>query len=292
MKILLVEDSSSDREVLRYFLEAQFQGDAEIYEAATITKAIEALEAGRMDCIILDLQLPDSIGKETFEKLYGRFPDTPIIVMTHSNDRELALEMIRQGAADFIIKSHTTFNEEDLFRRITFAVEKHLRSVRVPIESAGYYHKLERAKSNFQEAQKTEDPSQVRLMAVEVTAAVADLSSKMFAELQRINLQLAQQEPLVQTVQSLDRELLRGYSDRPSMRSQVDLLEHRLTTIEEEQKEKDKKNGRKARTNGGKVKIILAIISLVGILGTAIATYFATIHKTGVKHETTMPTSR
>lgn len=304
VKLLLVEDSPSDREILRHLLDAQFRGMADFYEAVTLTKAIEILEFQAIDCVILDLQLPDSIGRETFQKLNNRFPDVPIIVMTHSKDRKLALEMIQEGAADFVIKDYTSLNEEDLFRRIVFAIEKHRRTVRVPPESASFYHRLERAKSNLQEAQDQdqEDPSTVRHMTAEVTSAMADLSSKMFTELQKINIRLAQdgvqQEVIVQTVMALDKEVLRGHSDRPSMRSQVDLLDHRLTAMEEQPI--SEKNGEDEVTEhrmSQRTKIILAFISLLGVLGTAtataVATYFASTQKSAVplkvNHEIRVP---
>jgi DNA-binding response OmpR family regulator len=244
------------------------------------------LEGHYVDCAILDLQLPDSIGKETFEKLNARFPDVPMIVMTHSKDRELAISMIQQGAADFLIKSYTGLDEEDLYRRITFAIEKHNRSVRVPPESARYYNRLERARVHLKEAHERDDasPSTIRNMTVEVTTAVADLSKKMFTELQQINMKLsqygAQQEALMQTVNALDKELLKGHSNRPSMRSQVDVLEHRMSTAEGKVKRFGEGYLEITQTKiSNRTKVLIAILTLLGVLGTTIATYYATVHK-------------
>jgi DNA-binding NarL/FixJ family response regulator len=286
MNILLVEDSPSDREILKQILDSQFKGKATFYEAVTLAAAVETLEHRRIDCTILDLQLPDSIGRETFQKLNGRFPDVPLIVMTHSKDRALALDMIQQGAADFLIKSYSGLDEEDLFRRITFAVEKHRLSVRVQHPgAASSYHRLERAKSNLLEAQdKEESPSTIRNITIEVTSAVAELSSKMFTELQQINIKLAQQgtqqETLVQTVTSLDKELLRGHSNRPSMRSQVDLLDLRLTNVEGAVRANGEEHIQIVQTKmSARTKVIIAVLTLLGVLGTAAATYFTATHK-------------
>jgi DNA-binding NarL/FixJ family response regulator len=284
MKVLLVEDSPSDRELLRRILEAQLQ-TSEFHEASTLAEATDILERCHIDCTILDLQLPDSVGKETFEKLNARFPDVPMIVMTHSKDRELAISMIQQVAADFLIKSYTGLDEEDLYRRITFAVEKHNRSVRVPPESARYYNRLERAKVHLQDAHDQEaSPSTIRNMTVEVTTAVADLSKKMFTELQQINMNLSrqgmQQETLVQTVATLDKELLKGHSNRPSMRSQVDVLDHRVVALEGKVKRFGDGYLEVAQAKmSNRTKILIAILTLLGVLGTATATYYTAIHK-------------
>lgn len=290
MNILLVEDSPADREVLRYLLTEQFQGKAKFFEADRLDEAISILETSNISCVVLDLQLPDSIGRETFTRIYARFPDIPVIVMTNSKDRELALEMIQIGAADFVIKSYG--DEEDIFRRILFAIEKHRRSIRIPIEDAHSYHRLERAKVNLEESHtRDESPSTIRNMTVETTAAIADLSQRMYTELQNVSLQLSkqaiQQETIAQTVGLLDKEVLRGHSQRPSMRSKLDLMEHRIQDLEEDVKagktaahasdtESKQITAQITQTKlGNRTKIIIAIITLIG---TAVTTYIGTTY--------------
>ena len=147
MRILIVEDSPTDRQLLRFLLEDQFKEEAKFREAANLDTAFRYLRMGNIDCVILDLQLPDSAGRETFERIHAQYPHLPMIVMTNNKDRELALEMIQAGAADYILKSYT--DPEELFRRIVFAVEKHRRTVRVPPESASTVHRLDQAQLNL-----------------------------------------------------------------------------------------------------------------------------------------------
>lgn len=294
MKILLVEDSPSDRDILRHLLDAKFNGEVEFHEASTLQAAFDTLKATAIDCVVLDLQLPDSVGKETFRKLNHRFPSVPFIVMTHSKDRDLAVQMIQEGAADFVIKSYG--NEEEIFRRVTFAVEKHRTSVRVKPDAARSYHNLAKAKVNLEEAQeRDETPSTIRNISVEVMTAVADLSSKIFTELQGTNLQIAQliaqYESIAKKVDILDKEILQGHPTRPSMRSQMDLMDHRVSgleknvkDIEEEVDEVDHTQRRDAldmqKTKMSlATKIVIAIITLLGITITALGTYYAAASK-------------
>jgi len=234
MKILIVEDSPTDRELLRYLLEDKFREEAKFREADNLETAIRYLSSGSIDCVVLDLQLPDSAGKETFLKLVARFPDIPIIVMTHNKDRNLALEMIQAGAADYVLKNYT--DPEDIFRRIVFAVEKHRRTVRMAPDKAASVHTLERAKANMITAHQSGEHIAIQNTTVATTSAVADISRKMFTEIQTLTSQIAQKnlrdEQIAKSVETLETEILKGSGGRPSMRSQVDILDHRIGEVE------------------------------------------------------------
>ena len=131
MNILIVEDSPSDRGLLHYMLESRFPKEvSQFHEVSTLTKALEVLENQDIDCIILDLQLPDSTGRNTFLRLYERHFHIPIIVMTHNKDRQLAIDMVQAGASDFIIKNFT--DEEELFHRIVLTIERHQAQAQKP----------------------------------------------------------------------------------------------------------------------------------------------------------------
>jgi|SRR6478609_486205 len=289
MRILIVEDSATDRQLLRYLLEDKFMSEAKFREASNLATAVKYLDAGNIDCVLLDLQLPDSAGKETFEKLISRFPDVPIIVMTNNKDRDLAVNMIKLGAADYILKSYT--DEEELFRRIVFAIEKHRRTVRMPIDNASSIHKLERAQANLASAHKSGEHGAIRSTTMETTTAIADLSKSLFTELQAISGKLTQQDTRVghmeDIVRTLEQELLKGHPTRASMRSQVDLIDHRLT--QNEQGLKSVRDGLKhddetqrmsavslhqtRMTN--KTKLLLGVLTLIGAIATAVASYEA-----------------
>ena len=297
MRILIVEDSPTDRQLLKYLLEDRFKDQAKFREASNLESAFKYLDMGNIDCVVLDLQLPDSVGKETFERLIERYPDVPVIIMTHSKDRDLAIEMIRLGAADYIIKAGT--NEEDIFRRIVFAVEKHTRSVRMPSEKVKEVHKIERAKANMMSAHQSGEHVAIRDTTVATTAAVADLSRNMFTELQKVSNELVyrrtRDEQIGKSLENLEAELLKGTNGRPSMKSQLDLLDHRMTTTDKrfsdfkqltEKGMEEVRKEQRASLNDDRLsvvhtqvahmtnrtKILLGILGLVGTLATS---YFA-----------------
>lgn len=234
MKILIVEDSKTDREILKYLLESRFQREAKFREASNLEVATSYLLRGDINCVILDLQLPDSAGKETFTKLATRFPEVPIIVMTNNKDRNLAIEMIQQGAVDFILKKFT--DEEDIFRRVLFAVERHQNSVRMPPEEASSIRKLEAAQAKMLSAHQSGEHQAVQGSVVDVSNSTADLSRRMFTEIQKnrkdIATQAANNEQVSTLLGTLRSELLEGYPDKPSLKSQVEIVTQRVASLE------------------------------------------------------------
>mgnify|MGYP000187488022 CR=1 FL=1 len=58
----------------------------------------------RFDVVLLDFSLPDSFGLETFRRANGAAPRTPIIVLTSLDDNDLAVQAVREGAQDYLIK--------------------------------------------------------------------------------------------------------------------------------------------------------------------------------------------
>jgi DNA-binding response OmpR family regulator len=304
MRILIVEDSPTDRELLRYLLEDQFQSEAKFREANNLATAFRYLEQGNIDCILLDLQLPDSAGKETFRKINDRFPDIPTVVMTHNKDRTLALEMIKMGAADYVLKDFT--NPDDIFRRIMFAVEKHSRTVRMAPDKVEAVHQLDRARANMMTAHQSGEHVAIQSTTVEATAAVVEIAKRMFTELQSLSQELAKNnardEHVRKVVDSLESEVLKGYGERPSMRSQVDVLTHRMNQADthisavQESTDKSLRELREDIRNSestqrlstvqiqqthmtNKTKLLLGILALLGALATAAGTY-AAAHQT------------
>lgn len=281
MRLLIVEDNPTDKELLRFLLESRFPPqETKFLEATRLSEALLLLGSEPVDAIVLDLTLPDSTGKETFLALQEAHPDVAIIVMTHNKDRDLAVELIRDGAADFVIKNYT--DEEELFRRIMFAIEKHRRTVRVPPENAESVHKLERMRARLDSAHERGSITEIRDMTVQTTSAMANLTHQTFAEIQKLG---TQQLHLLETVENLDKELLRGHSGRPSMRSQVDLLTHRVGSVESKVRELEDDQNSAENTQRqtvlqleqtkmtNRTKVLVAILALLGVLATAIATY-------------------
>jgi DNA-binding NtrC family response regulator len=128
VNILIVEDNSSDRELLVYALAEHFKTEARFREASTLKQAQDYLERGGVACILLDLQLPDSAGLDTFLRIYTAYPQIPIVIVTHNANLELAKQLVKTGAEDVILKDFT--NTTAIFRRVLLAQERTARNRR------------------------------------------------------------------------------------------------------------------------------------------------------------------
>ncbi len=127
MNILIVEDNPTDRELLIECLIDSFLSEARFRTASNLEEAFGYLARTLdgepyFDVVLLDLQLPDSSGRNTFVAIHEGYPSLPIVVLSHNTDRDLAVDLIHAGAADVIIKNYS--NPLDLFRRVLFAVER------------------------------------------------------------------------------------------------------------------------------------------------------------------------
>ncbi|MGB7272086.1 MAG: ATP-binding protein [Geitlerinemataceae cyanobacterium] len=123
LKILLVEDNSADARILQKFLTSiDRMPEFEISWVDRLDEALQSLGNQTFNAILLDLGLPDSQGLETVRQIYEKAPKIPIVVLTGLDDEELAVEALRQGAQDYLIKGE--MNRPWLVRAIHYAIER------------------------------------------------------------------------------------------------------------------------------------------------------------------------
>jgi signal transduction histidine kinase len=121
-QVLVVDDSAADRNLVRLSLMAS----SRLYNldyAERLSEGLDKIGKRRPDVILLDLNLPDSQGNETVHKVTYKAPDVPILVLTGSDDDHLALEAMRTGAQDYIVKGQ--MNSHELTRAMHHAIERH-----------------------------------------------------------------------------------------------------------------------------------------------------------------------
>jgi PAS domain S-box-containing protein len=122
INILLVEDNLSYSKLVEKML-AESGSEACILQCVgTISKGLEALEYRDFDLVLLDLKLPDSEGLDTFNFLHDYSPDTPVIVLTAMSDERIALEAVKSGAQDYLIKDEV--DGRQITRSIRYAVTR------------------------------------------------------------------------------------------------------------------------------------------------------------------------
>jgi diguanylate cyclase (GGDEF)-like protein/PAS domain S-box-containing protein len=105
LRILHLEDNSNDVELVREMIIAQGI-DAEITDTATRADFINALEKGDYDLILADYTLPSFDGLAALSLVREKFSHLPFIFVTGTMGEEKAVETLKRGATDYVLKTH------------------------------------------------------------------------------------------------------------------------------------------------------------------------------------------
>src|SRR5262249_59312190 len=94
-----------DEEFILYAFRQNFREPAyTLLPASTAAEGVELVRPLRPDAVILDVHLPDSSGLETFEQIRRTDARIPVILITGHGTTELAIEAIKRGAFDYLLK--------------------------------------------------------------------------------------------------------------------------------------------------------------------------------------------
>ncbi|MEH2071708.1 MAG: ATP-binding protein [Nostoc sp.] len=104
MHILIIDDNPNDRFMIIREMRREFP-DVEIEEVGEPDKFEQALLAGRFDLTITDYQLRWNNGLEILHLLKNRYPYRPVIMFTNTGTQEIAVEAMKNGLDDYILKS-------------------------------------------------------------------------------------------------------------------------------------------------------------------------------------------
>ena len=121
LSILLVEDNPADARLIRELLRELAYFPFTLEHVQTLGAAFERLSEADTDAVLLDLDLPDSHGLETFIRVRAARPSVAILILSGNTDRDMALRAVSEGAQDYLLKGH--IDPEMLVRTVRFAVE-------------------------------------------------------------------------------------------------------------------------------------------------------------------------
>ncbi len=122
LNILLIEDNPDDQELIQEYL---CDGDFNVNILSirqNLQSGIERLKKKDIDIVLLDLSLPDSFGLDGFKEISANYPEIPVVILTGLSNSESALEAIRVGAQDYLVKGD--YDPALLFKTINYAIER------------------------------------------------------------------------------------------------------------------------------------------------------------------------
>jgi PAS domain S-box-containing protein len=121
LQVLLVEDNPVDAKLITGLLRSP-SAALQCRHVTHLAEALKRLETDPPDVVLLDLNLEDSAGYETFFLVQQAASRSAILVLSGSDDEELAIRTVREGAQDYLVKG--SFDGRLLLRSIRYAVER------------------------------------------------------------------------------------------------------------------------------------------------------------------------
>jgi len=120
--ILLVEDNALHVRLVKSMLADIWPEPNNLRTARRLSAAIKEVETTRPDCILLDLLLPDADGLHAVNALLAVDGEVPIVVLSSHEDDNLALQAVREGAQDYLVKG--TVGPDGLARAVRFSIQR------------------------------------------------------------------------------------------------------------------------------------------------------------------------
>jgi glutamate dehydrogenase (NAD(P)+) len=122
LRVLLFEDSPDQLALLTRLLQESKHPQVELTTVRTLADGCARLVDTKFDAILLDLELPDSQGFETFRRVQAQAPEVPVIVLSEREDGRSAARAVDAGAQNYLVKGD--LDAHSLVRAVRYAVER------------------------------------------------------------------------------------------------------------------------------------------------------------------------
>jgi len=131
IKILVVENNVEDIVLIQHVFSIIKEIKCDLIFVDSFIEAIELLELefNDIDLVLLDLAVLDSCGNKTLEEVYDMYSEIPFIILCSPAEEETALDAVRKGAQDYLIKSE--LSSYQLQRIINCSIERNLLRIKM-----------------------------------------------------------------------------------------------------------------------------------------------------------------
>lgn len=121
IRILLVEDDLVDRMAVHRALQPAFPGVV-IADAADLQTGLLLAESERHDCALVDYHLPDGSALDFMRRRGPNAQRLPVVVLTGLDDERVAIEAVKEGAQDYLVKGAR--DGRSIVRAVRYAIER------------------------------------------------------------------------------------------------------------------------------------------------------------------------
>ena len=144
IKVLYVDDNPMDRELVRDALEKEQEG-FQITEASSRQEFEACLQEGGFDLVLSDFNILGFEGLQVIEAIKAGYPGLPVIIVTGTGSEEIAVEAMRSGAADYVIKTPRHI------QRLPITIQAVLEKRHLKAEKARSIAELREARRDWEE---------------------------------------------------------------------------------------------------------------------------------------------
>ncbi|RME46793.1 MAG: PAS domain S-box protein, partial [Deltaproteobacteria bacterium] len=142
IRVLHVDDSAADRALVRDALERETEG-FQVFQAESRTDLEARLAERAYDVVLSDFHLPGLEGLTVMRIVREKCPDLPVIILTGTGSEETAVEAMKAGAADYVIKTPRHI------RRLPFSIRAVLERVRLEARNRAYAEALRASEARY-----------------------------------------------------------------------------------------------------------------------------------------------
>jgi len=198
IRVLIVEDTPSDAKLVLHELRRRHP-DVEHVVVETEPALRKALEGANWDIVISDWQLPQLNGLRALAVVQELHSDLPLIIVSGTIGEEVAVEAMRAGASDYVLKDRLT--------RLTAVVEREMREQRERELHRQTQGTLRRTEEQLRQAQKMEA---IGNLAGGIAHDFNNLLSVILGYSSLISSQLSAGDPMLEDIQELVDAANRG----------------------------------------------------------------------------------
>lgn len=119
---MIIEDNPGDIRLIEEMLKEHTDEKYTFFSYTRLIDVLQNPDNQNADIVLLDLNLPDSAGIQTFERFHESLPKLPVILLTGLQDETVVEKALRHGAQDYLVKGR--FSANLLSRAIRYAIER------------------------------------------------------------------------------------------------------------------------------------------------------------------------
>jgi signal transduction histidine kinase len=122
-RVLLVHRKRDENAVVLHHLETTTCDDFEFSSVSSASEALAKLKEEPFDLAVLALDLPEGQELDGFESLKKAFPDLPVVILSNTKNRDLAISAVKRGAHDFLL-TNSSYPIELVKLRLLYSIER------------------------------------------------------------------------------------------------------------------------------------------------------------------------